>query len=161
MVVTVEGWPKPRCGACLQRKTRRERTGRPVLAQVARERLAHVRQQRQAVADQALAADDDLPLPPAQVAELERDDLARAQAQAGQEQEDRVVAPPRGRGAGRRPAAAAPRRCGEIARHARKPPLAHRRDGAGKVRTGLAAQEQEAQERAQRGGHVLRTSGSQ
>jgi len=43
-----------------------------------------------------------------------------------------------------------------MAGHARKSPLAYRRDGEGEVRPTRAAQEQEPQERAYGGGHVLR-----
>ena len=55
---------------------------RAVPPQIEGERLAYIGDQREAVADQALAADDDLRLPPADVIELERYDLTRAKAQA-------------------------------------------------------------------------------
>jgi hypothetical protein len=68
----------------------------PVLLQVAGERLSHLGEQGEPIAHPALAADDHLSLAPAEVSELERDHLARAQTQSREEQEDRAVAAPRG-----------------------------------------------------------------
>lgn len=59
--------------------------GWAVLSQIEGERLPDVAEQGEAVADQALAVDDDLPFAPAQIVELERYDLARAKAQPGEQ----------------------------------------------------------------------------
>ena len=74
-----------------------------ILLQVERESLAHVGNEGEAVADQTLASNDELSFPPPQVAELERDDLACAKSQSGEEQEDGVIATTRGRRTTARP----------------------------------------------------------
>jgi len=137
----------PRCAA------------RAVGAQVRGERRAHLGWEREAIAKPALAADDDLPLPPAQVVELERHDLARAQAEAGQEQEDGVISASDCRGSVAGVEQPLDIRGGEGARHLRLAPLAYRRDARRQIARGLAAQEEEPQERAQRAGHALQGTG--
>ena len=142
---------------CASAEENASRPGRwSVRLQVAGERLSHLGEQGEPIAHQALAADDHLSLAPAEVSELERDHLARAQSQSSEEQEDRAVSASRGRRT--RAGAQEPFHlaCGEMAGHARKSPLAYRRDGEGEVRPIRAAQEQESQERAHGGSHVLR-----
>jgi hypothetical protein len=57
----------------------------PVRPQVPRERHTDLGNQREALAREALATNDDLPFAPAQVVEFERSDLAGAKAQAREE----------------------------------------------------------------------------
>jgi len=54
------------------------RTRAPVLAEILRERVAHVREEGHVVPSWSFAADDDLGGPPVEVLELERHDLAGA-----------------------------------------------------------------------------------
>jgi hypothetical protein len=69
----------------------------PVCLEITGESLAHIIEQGQAISDQTLPPDNDLPLPPAQVTELESDDLTCAKAQSGEEQQDGAVSTSGGR----------------------------------------------------------------
>jgi hypothetical protein len=82
---------RPRGG---RSRTKHGRVGgirRAALGQPAGHRLADVGGQRQAVAAAALAADGDLTLAPVDVAQLQAGDLPGAQAQPGQQHDDRVI----------------------------------------------------------------------
>jgi len=63
-------------------------------AQVEGQRLSHVGEQWQAVVEPALSVHDDLAGLPAEVIELQCEDLAGAQSESCQEQQDREVAAP-------------------------------------------------------------------
>jgi hypothetical protein len=68
---------------------------RSVLLQVEGERPSNVGEERQAVVDQALAANHDFALAPMKIAELEGEHLAGAKAKLGEKEEDGVVPPSR------------------------------------------------------------------
>ena len=67
---------------------------RPAIAQVVRQFFPDVGRQRQAVDASGLAPDDELASSPVDVVQAEGSDLASAQAEAGEQREDRQVPPP-------------------------------------------------------------------
>ncbi len=73
------------------------RTRWPAPAQPAGQRLTDIGRQREPFLPATLAADDDLTGPPVQVRELQSCDLARPQAQSGQQRQDREVPAAEGR----------------------------------------------------------------
>ena len=76
---------------CLQEHVTGLRPG-PGTGQVRDQRLADVGRQRQPVLTASLSTDDDLAAAPVNVVQLQRGHLDRAQAEPGQQHQDRVVA---------------------------------------------------------------------
>ena len=61
--------------------------------EVSRDGVADVGEQRHMVASRSFTANDDLTDTPVQVAQVKKDDFARAQPKSGEEEQDRGIAP--------------------------------------------------------------------
>ena len=68
-------------------------TGATAMLEVSRDGTTDVGEQRHMVASRSFTANDDLAGTPVKVAELKKDDFARAQPKSGQEEQDRRIAP--------------------------------------------------------------------
>ena len=139
-------------------------TRAPVLAEMLRERVAHVGEQGHVISPWSFTSDDDLGGPPVEVLELERHDLAGAQPEPREQEHDGVVATaPR-----RRPVRGGERTLDVVGRqhhrHAGLLVRADPRDGPGEIPCDHTPEDQEAQERpqpdAQQAGRLQRPSGN-